>query len=71
MAVSHRWRSGQRLNDEQEKQVRNEANFWKQILRQLTLANMCLAFRGHHEPVNDGICEGFGSDAGAVRSTVK
>ena len=63
IAVCQRWKAGQRLDEEQERAIRNEANFWRQVLAWLvnailTLSVLCLAFRGHREYVRDGECAG-------------
>jgi hypothetical protein len=62
-AIYGRWEKGERLDQDHEKIVAQESNFWRQVLTRiinltLTLASLNLPFRGHRETVSDGICEG-------------
>ena len=62
-AVHHRWKSGNKIDKSVEREIRNQANFWKDILARLVniilkMAELCLAFRGHREMAYDGICTG-------------
>jgi hypothetical protein len=62
-AVYMRWKSGKTVDEDNEKEIRNNALFWVKVLDRiitiiLTLATLSLAFRGQNEHVHENICEG-------------
>ena len=74
-AVYMRWKSGKTVDQDDEKEIRNNALFWVKVLARimtiiLTLATLTLAFRGHDEHVHDDICEG-GNFLGMVCMTAQ
>ena len=54
---------GATIYAENEKIVKEKINFWREVLRRIinvivTMAIVCLAFRGHEEIVGNGISKG-------------
>ncbi|XP_028417041.1 zinc finger MYM-type protein 1-like [Dendronephthya gigantea] len=56
-------KAGKGINMLNEAGIAKIKNFWREVLRRiiviiLTLANLCLPFRGHREVIGNGRCEG-------------
>lgn len=52
------WRKNKTIDEENEKQIRQEKNYWRQVLHRivnvtLTMSMAILAFRGHREKVGE------------------
>ena len=61
--IAYRWRTGNTIDSLNEKAINERVNFWKEVLKIivniiLTMAVLCLAFRGHRESVGEAVCEG-------------
>ena len=70
----HRCKQGKGIDEMTGAGIRRATNFWREVLRRvitiiLTLASLCLPYRGHHETVGNGKCEG-GNFLGLIKMQI-